>query len=62
MNDAPERKSEPCMPCHGSGQVVSNLGGEPRKVTCPWCHGEGVRLRGADAQEWRVEQDRGASQ
>ena len=58
MSDAPDRKGEACMPCHGSGQVISNLGGHARKATCPWCRGEGVRLTGADAQEWRVEQDR----
>jgi DnaJ-class molecular chaperone len=44
-------KSEPeCMPCRGTGQVISNLGGEPGKVTCPWCQGSGVRTSGIDAQ------------
>jgi hypothetical protein len=38
------------MPCHGSGQVISNLGGSPRQVTCPWCRGAGVRLPAIDAQ------------
>jgi DnaJ-class molecular chaperone len=38
------------MPCRGTGQVVSNLGGEPSKVTCPWCQGSGVRTAGIDAQ------------
>jgi len=43
-----------CMPCGGSGQVISNLGGEPKKVTCPWCAGSGVRDPNADAQAaWR---------
>jgi DnaJ-class molecular chaperone len=60
MNDSPDRKPEPCVPCHGSGQVISKLGGAARKVTCPWCRGGGVRLTGVDAQEWRMEQD-GAS-
>jgi hypothetical protein len=46
------------MPCRGTGSVISKLGGTERKVTCPWCRGEGVRLTGADAQEWRVEQDK----
>jgi DnaJ-class molecular chaperone len=48
---------QPCMPCHGSGKVISGLGGTPRKVTCPWCRGGGVRIAGADAQEYRCEQD-----
>jgi DnaJ-class molecular chaperone len=47
-----------CMPCRGSGQVISNLGGTPSKVTCPWCAGGGVRVAGVDAQaRWRSEQD-----
>lgn len=56
---APETSGEPqpCMPCHGSGKVISSLGGTPSKVTCPWCQGEGVRIVGADAQEHRREQD-----
>jgi DnaJ-class molecular chaperone len=48
---------QPCRPCHGSGKVISSLGGKPRKVTCPWCRGGGVRIVGADAQEYRREQD-----
>jgi hypothetical protein len=43
------------MPCRGTGQVVSNLGGESRKVACPWCQGTGVRTSGVDAQEAWVE-------
>jgi DnaJ-class molecular chaperone len=58
MSDDASRKPEPCMPCHGTGKVISKLGGRERKVTCPWCRGDGVRLHGADAQEWRVEQDK----
>ncbi len=38
------------MACRGSGKVISNLGGEPGTVTCPWCAGGGVRLPGTDAQ------------
>jgi DnaJ-class molecular chaperone len=55
---APETSGEPqaCMPCHGSGQVISNLGGTPSKVTCPWCRGGGIRLIGSDAQEYQREQ------
>jgi hypothetical protein len=39
-----------CMPCRGTGQVISGLGGEPSKITCPWCAGGGVRLPDTDAQ------------
>lgn len=53
---ASSAEPQPCMPCHGSGKVISNLGGTPSKVTCPWCHGGGVRLLGADAQEFQREQ------
>ena len=43
-----------CMPCRGTGQVISNLGGTPSTVTCPWCDGGGVRLAGIDAQgKWQ---------
>jgi hypothetical protein len=30
--------------------VISNLGGEAKAVTCPWCGGGGVRLADVDAQ------------
>jgi hypothetical protein len=34
--------------------VISNLGGTPKTVTCPWCGGGGVRLPEVDAQaSWR---------
>jgi hypothetical protein len=38
------------MPCRGTGQVISNLGGTTTTVTCPWCDGGGLRLSGIDAQ------------
>jgi len=38
------------MPCRGTGQVISNLGGTPSKLTCPWCGGGGVRVAGINAQ------------
>jgi hypothetical protein len=39
------------MACRGSGQVISNLGGTPSTLACPWCGGSGVRVPGIDAQE-----------
>jgi len=39
-----------CAPCRGTGQLISNLGGEPSQVTCPWCEGSGMQLAGHDAQ------------
>jgi DnaJ-class molecular chaperone len=61
--DEAGRAHEPreCMPCRGSGQVISNLGGTAKTVTCPWCAGGGVRLPEVDAQaSWRSEDDGGA--
>ncbi len=40
-----------CMPCRGTGQLVSGLGGQPHSVLCPWCRGTGRRIPGIDAQE-----------
>jgi DnaJ-class molecular chaperone len=58
QDSAVEESHEPrvCVPCHGTGKVISNLDEHARKVTCPWCHGGGERLTGADAQEWQQEQ------
>jgi DnaJ-class molecular chaperone len=54
--DRTEEAHQPreCMPCRGSGKVISNLGGTPSTVTCPWCDGGGVRLSAIDAQaKWQ---------
>jgi DnaJ-class molecular chaperone len=50
--DQAEASHEPreCMPCRGSGLVISNLGGTPNTVQCPWCGGSGLRLPDVDAQ------------
>jgi len=40
-----------CMACRGSGRVISNLGGTPSTITCPWCEGSAVRIPGSDAQQ-----------
>jgi DnaJ-class molecular chaperone len=39
-----------CAPCRGTGLVISNLGGEPSQVRCPWCEGGGTQIPGHDAQ------------
>jgi DnaJ-class molecular chaperone len=50
-----------CMPCRGTGQVISNLGGTPSNVACPWCGGGGIRLAEVDAQS-RWPQSDGAAE
>ncbi len=40
-----------CMACRGTGRVISNLGGTPSTVDCPWCSGSGLRPAEVDAQE-----------
>jgi DnaJ-class molecular chaperone len=49
----------PCSACRGTGQVISNLGGTPHQVTCPWCEGGGVRLPAHDAQGRKPDGDDG---
>jgi hypothetical protein len=39
-----------CMPCRGTGKLISGLGGKPSSITCPWCDGGGERLTDVDAQ------------
>ena len=39
-----------CMPCRGTGQVMSSLGGSAHQINCPWCEGSGLRVAGVDAQ------------
>jgi DnaJ-class molecular chaperone len=59
--DAPA-EPVPCSPCRTTGKVVSNLGGSPDQVTCPWCEGTGVLEPGHDAQaRWRDQQPAPAS-
>jgi DnaJ-class molecular chaperone len=41
----------PCLACRGTGRVISNLGGSPHEVRCPWCDGTGTRIPGHDAQD-----------
>ena len=48
--DQESHQPRECMPCRGTGKVISNLGGTSKQVTCPWCEGGGTRLAGHDAQ------------
>lgn len=43
----------PCAPCRGTGQVISNLGGAPATIACPWCEGSAMQAAGHDAQAAR---------
>jgi DnaJ-class molecular chaperone len=56
---APAEPHDPqrCTPCRGTGKVISNLGGTPQTVTCPWCEGSGVYDSQHDAQAARRESD-----
>ncbi len=42
-----------CTACRGTGRVISNLGGTPSEVLCPWCDGTGRFIAGHDAQAAR---------
>jgi len=42
-----------CSPCRSTGHVVSNLGGEPSTIACPWCEGSGEFIAEHDAQAAR---------
>ena len=53
--EAPHEPRE-CMACRATGRVISNLGGSPSSVDCPWCGGSGLRVPGIDAQARWAEQ------
>ena len=51
-----EFELESCRACRGTGKVISNLGGSPSEVDCPWCEGTGKFIPEHDAQaHWGVE-------
>lgn len=50
MESSQTESAQECMPCRGSGRVISNLGGQQSSVECPWCGGSGVRGSEVDAQ------------
>jgi DnaJ-class molecular chaperone len=49
----PTAQPRECAPCRGTGRVISNLGGSPQEVPCPWCEGTGRFMPGHDAQAAR---------
>lgn len=55
QDQQPAEPVEPaaCAPCRGTGQLLSNLGGEQSTVVCSWCEGSGVQLPAHDAQAMR---------
>jgi DnaJ-class molecular chaperone len=46
-----------CTPCRGTGRLISNLGGQPHEVSCPWCGGTGKFVSERDAQESPAESE-----
>jgi DnaJ-class molecular chaperone len=55
MSADPQETYDPgrCGPCRGTGRVISNKGGTPNEVECPWCEGQGRFLAEHDAQAAR---------
>ena len=51
--DTQEADASACTACRGTGRVISNLGGSPSEVPCPWCDGTGRFSPGHDAQAAR---------
>jgi DnaJ-class molecular chaperone len=47
----PASGAHTCSSCRGAGKLISNLGGTPHEVQCPWCRGTGTRIPGIDAQQ-----------
>jgi DnaJ-class molecular chaperone len=51
---APVDDPSRCHPCRGTGRVISNKGGTPHDVECPWCEGTGRFIPEHDAQAVRA--------
>lgn len=51
MTDQAPTEPSPCTACRGTGKVISNLGGTPSTIDCPWCEGTGEFLPEHDAQD-----------
>jgi hypothetical protein len=55
-SDQQQDTDRPCPACRETGKVISNLGGTPSAVDCPWCDGTGRLTPGHDAQaRWRTQ-------
>ncbi len=50
LNEETTPEPIPCSPCRETGKVISNLGGTPSTIDCPWCGGTGRYVPGTDAQ------------
>jgi DnaJ-class molecular chaperone len=50
---APADDPTRCHACRGTGRVISNKGGKPHDVACPWCEGTGRFIPEHDAQAAR---------
>jgi DnaJ-class molecular chaperone len=54
MADEPETNTDDqpreCQACRGTGKVISNLGGSPSTIDCPWCEGRGHFIPDHNAQ------------
>ena len=46
----PSRRTVPVPACRGTGKVISNLGGSPSEIDCPWCDDTGTFIPEHDAQ------------
>ena len=51
--DTTQTDAAACTACRGTGRVISNFGGTPNEVPCPWCDGTGRFTPGHDAQAAR---------
>jgi DnaJ-class molecular chaperone len=51
---APDNDPNPSHASRGTGRVISNKGGTPHEVECPWCEGTGRFIPVHDAQAARV--------
>jgi DnaJ-class molecular chaperone len=51
---APADDPTRCHACRGTGRVISNKGGKPHEVPCPWCEGTGRFIPEHDAQAARA--------
>jgi len=60
-DETPTAEPSPCTACRATGKVISNLGGSPSTIDCPWCEGTGTFIAEHDAQG-RFKTDQTASE